>query len=344
MRTERDKFMAHYRIHIVLLVLAAVLALTACSQSTQTQEAELTPIRVQLSWVHSIEFAGFYEAETSYYAEEGLDVTFLPAFDSEGTYYDAIEAVTSGSAEFGVLDAGALLAAREAGAKIVAIGTIYQRSPLAFTSLAEENITRPEDLVGKTVMFSFLTSGVSYQAMLSSAGVDAASVNAIDRTDYSIAPLLDGRADVIDGWVINEIVALEQEGHQINIILVSDYGVEMYPNVIFTTEDLIASNPDLVLRFLRATVRGMQDAVDNPEEAVRLTASYDPTLDPDVQLVAMQRSLPLLKPAGSVPGAMTDDAWTYIMQTLTAQEILTEPLDVTQAYTLQFLNEIYGSR
>jgi NitT/TauT family transport system substrate-binding protein len=332
------------RAYATLAFFILPLVVSACA-ATPPPPVEKT-VTVQLSWVHSIEFAGFYDAVANNdYAQEGLKVNLLPGLDDSGNFYNPIDEVTSGRADFGVMDGGVLLTERAKGTKVVAIATIYQRHPLAFTSFADKNITRPQDLVGHSVLVNLAISGVAYNAMLVSAGVDPTKVNTIDRTsDFTEKPLIDGKADVLGGWVTDEVVALNAQGYKINTILVSDYGVEMYPDVIFTTEDKIAQDPDLVLGFVRATVKGTQSAIDDPDGAAALALTYGPTLKLDEQKAAMAISLPLLKPAGSQAGAMTDSAWKSTYQILQDQKILTAPLDVTQAYTLTFLNQVYANK
>ncbi|HEC23778.1 MAG TPA: hypothetical protein ENI95_12770 [Chloroflexi bacterium] len=326
----------------LLVVLALLTACTAVGEGSQAA-GPADEVTIQLSWLPDVEFTGFYTAlDRGFYADEGLDVTLQHVqFDENGVPISSIDVVTGGEAQFGVVDGGVLLEARESGAPIVAIATIYQRHPLALTSLAENEIVQPQDLVGKTVHVSFVSQTV-YNALLASQEIDPAEVNTVERTDFTIQPLLTGEADVIDAWVTNEVVDLELEGYEVNTILPFEYGIAIYPDVIFTTEDLIASNPDLVARFLAATLRGMRTAIDEPEYAAELTLNYDDTLSAEKLDASMFRSLPLLNPAGSQPGLMTADVWETTHQILLDQKMLAGPLDVTEAYTMEFLNAYYG--
>jgi ABC-type nitrate/sulfonate/bicarbonate transport system substrate-binding protein len=284
--------------------------------------------------------------DKGYYAGENLDVDLLAGgFGAEGQFIDPLQKVVSGEAEFGIVESTLLLPAREAGMPVVAIANIYQRHPLALTSLAEKNIVRPQDLVGKTVQLS-QNSTVLFQALLSAEGIDPASINVVERTDFTINPLINGEADVIDGWVINEIVPLTQGGYEFNMILPSDYGIDLSPAVIFTTEDMIANHPDLVKRFLRATLQGIQSAADDPARAAALSVEYKTAdnvpVEASEEAIAMQQSLPLLLPAGTRPGLMQPELWDFTDQVLVDQGILERPLDIEAAFTTKFLDEIYG--
>jgi NitT/TauT family transport system substrate-binding protein len=339
--------MKRVRILITLTVaIAASGALAACGpvEPTPTQEP-LTQLRFQLSWVHVVDHAGLYMAEAEgYYAAENLDLEIMAGgYDAAGEYIDPIARVLAGEAEFGMVDAGTLLIARAEGKPLVAVINLYQRSPVAFVSLAEQGIARPQDLAGHTVHLDLYNSGIVYQAMLTAAGIDRAQINEVQRTDFTLAPLLQGEADVLDGWVTYEVVDLKLQGREFNMILPSDYGVVMYANVIFTTEEFIENNPRLMDRFVRATVKGMQAVVDNPEKAAEVTVTYDPdNLALDATRQAALESLPLLNPAGSRPGMMSAQDWQTTHQMLLDQGILAQPIDVGAAYDLTFLNKAYA--
>lgn len=333
---------------LLLLVILTALLIAACDTgqsqpAASTSVPEKADIAVQLSWSHTIEFSGFYMAEAKgYYGTENLNVTLAPGgYDDTGNFIDTIAAVTSGQAQFGLIEAAVLLQAREAGTPVVALATIYQIHPQSLVSLAANNITRPADLIGKTVSTS-PDSLVVYRAMMASQGLDESQVNWVERTDFTINPLVNGEVDVIDGWVTNEVVSLTMGGYEINNILPSEYGINFYPNVIFTTEETLQNRPDLVERFVRATVRGMQAAVADPSESAALSVSYNSGLNQSVETEAMNRSLALISPATSEPGLMTAETWDYMYQTLLEAGVLAKEQDVTKAYTLTFLDQIYG--
>jgi NitT/TauT family transport system substrate-binding protein len=169
--------------------------------------------------------------------------------------------------------------------------------------------------------------------------VDISKVNVQDRIDLTIQSLLNGDVDVIDAWMITEVAELLAAGHEINMIIPSDYGIDVYPQVIFTTEDMIKNNPELVQRFLDATLLGMQAAMANPNDAVDIILTYNSQRTREVELSAMYQLLPLMLPAGSYPGEMTADIWVYTQDLLISQELLNAPLDdLNAAYTTQFLH------
>lgn len=324
---------------LALIGCIVVLLITSCSSANQPAAAAppATSVNVQLAWVHGSEYAGFYEAEEKgYYANENLAVKL-----NELGNTSPIDQVVNGKADFGITSADTLLLARAKGTPVVAIATLFQRSPVAFISLAEKNITRPQDLVGKKVLVHFEgTTGLVFKALLAAQGIDPSKVQGVPRTDFSNKQLLDGEVDVSDAFITNQPVELAKDGHQVNAILASDYGIDVYANVIFTSEATIAKKPDLVERFLRATIQGMQSAVQDPKEAATLAVAYNANLKLEAETESMNRSLPLINPAGGRPGMMRPEDWENTYQILLDQDILDKSLDLKTAYNLSFLEKV----
>lgn len=327
-----------WRPTLAALLVAALLTIAGCGPAPQAA-ATSEPVRVKLAWTHSVEYAGFYMAEElGYYADAGLAVELSTADGS-----DQVAAVTAGEMDFGINSADILLAERANGAPVVAIAAIYQRNPLALISLAEQGIERPADLVGKTIVADLGTGSTRaiITALLRAQQIDPASVNLVARSDFSNDALFNGQGDVIDVFVNDQPVDLEQQGHSLNTILVADYGIDMYVDVIYTSERLIAEHPERVERFLRATLAGAEAALEQPEEAARLALERNPELRLEHQTEAMRRALPLIKPGGTQPGMMAAEQWQATYELLHENGIITEPFAVEGAYSLAFLERIY---
>ena len=322
------------------LLITFILTLVGCGTLTQSPTpAAKRPIHVQLAWVHSIEYSGFYTAQDQgYYDSANLDVSLDVLGDTS-----PIDQVVAGKAQFGMTSADNVLLARAAGKPVVAVATIYQRSPIAFVSLAKNSITKPQDFIDKKVIVDLKgTTGIVYRALLASQSINEAQVQTQPRADYTNDALLNGKADVMDAFINNQPVQLKQQGYDVNVVLPSDYGIDLYANVIFTTEEMIKTQPDVVEAFVKATTLGMQRAIQDPEAATRLTLARGTNLNATSEATSMRLALPLMNPAGSRPGMMTAANWQTAYQILHDQGLLTQQLDVQQAYTLTFLDKVYS--
>jgi NitT/TauT family transport system substrate-binding protein len=274
--------------------------------------------------------------QKGYYAAEGLDVTFVES----GFLVDKLAPVLTGTAQFGVAGADELILARTEGKPLRAIAMIYRRSPIVFVSLAEKDITRPQDFVGKTIRAPAILVP-SLRAMTAQVGIAPDQYTIVDLPS-DLTMFATGDVLVWGAYINGFVVAAQQAGYQLNLIYPDDYGVHFYSDTLFTTDDLITADPDLVQRFLRATLQGWTYAVEHPSEIGAMVVQYNPAADPALENDKMIASLPLVNTGEDFIGWMKPEIWAGMEQTLREQGVLTAPLDVTQVYTMQFLEETYG--
>jgi NitT/TauT family transport system substrate-binding protein len=311
------------------------LIFSACSPLA-TPATTLTPIIVQLLWTHQAEFAGLYAADQNgYYAQEGLAVTFLQG----GATIDNVAAVQEGKAQFGIASAEALITARDQGKTLRAIAAVFRRSPTVFLTLANSGITRPQEFAGKTIR-TLATLTATLHAMASFVGVSPNQYTEINLpSDVSMF----ASGDVpIWGMYLNGIaVPIKQAGYKVNIIYPDNYGVHFYGDVLISTDEMIKTNPDLVLRFLRASLKGWTYALENPETAISMLLKVEPKADKVIESEKMVVSLPFINTGEDHIGWMKAEVWSGMEKTLREQGILSQSLDVSQIYDLQFLEEVY---
>jgi NitT/TauT family transport system substrate-binding protein len=325
------------KLSVFILLLLAACGPQAAPTATPVP---LETVKVQLAWVHEYSESPFYAAiENGHFAKQGLSVSLAEGGFGEAGYIEPIEEVLSGEADFALGTSPSILQARADGKPIVAIGAVLQRSPSSLISLAENNITRPSDLVGKTVAVNDGGNMQTYLALLASQGIDPADVNTIPRTDFGIDALLNGDVDVLSGWLINEGVLVQEAGKEPSFILMSDYGVDTYDFVVFTTEDTIKNRREMVQGFMTALSAGITDVVSNPEQAVEFTLKYDPELDKDAQLRRLESAIPLMNVPGIPHGTMQSSVWEATQDVLVSQGILDAPVDLTQAFSLDFVEQ-----
>jgi NitT/TauT family transport system substrate-binding protein len=294
-------------------------------------------VTVQLAWTHSAQFAGFYAAEQrGYYAAEGLAVTLVEG----GPTLDRLKPVLEATAQFGIASPDQLIAARAAGQSVRAIATVYRRSPSVYMALADSGITRPQDFVGKTIQTARF--GIpTVHAITARVGVRPDQYRWVESTP-DLTPFYTGQVHVRGVFLTNEVVEAQAAGYKLNLIYPDDYGIHRYADTIFTSDDVIARNPDLVTRFLRATLKGWTFAMENPTAIGPLVVKYAPQADPALEAAKMTASIPLVNTGEDAIGWMTPKMWAEMERAYREQGLLTAAVDVTQVYTMRFLNEIYG--
>ncbi|MCB8946340.1 MAG: ABC transporter substrate-binding protein [Ardenticatenaceae bacterium] len=319
-----------------LTLLISLLFLIACSGNTANSEPP-TQITVQLSWFHTVEFAGFYTAiEQGFYADENLEVTILPG----GPDVSPNQAVIDGEADFGIVGSDAILLSRADGESLTAVMTILRRSPVVLMALAESGIEAPADFAGKRVQRIAPNMDSSYDiqllAMLTQASVDIESINFMEVTDYSLGALLSDEVDVYNAFSTNEVVDANLRGVDVNLIFPEEYGIQIYSDLVFANQSFIDENPEVVARFVQATLKGYQYAIEHIDEAVATTLTYDETLDEDFQRASMRAEIPLIDTGDSRIGLMDTAVWESTHSILLEQGLLAEPIDWQAAFTNEF--------
>ena len=225
--------------------------------------------------------------------------------------------LVSGETDFAIVGGDQFLAARSQGEPLVAIAVIFQKNPYVYVSLKSSGIERPQDLVGKRVMVA-PDAEFQHRALLYKLDI---APGAIDRVPYErdVTPLITGQVDAQTVYRMGTGLAFDETGYELNWIWMEDYGIHFYADTIVTGEALIQQNPDLVERFLRATVKGWRYAIESPDEAVDLTLQYDPTLTRDRQTRMMAAQTPLIHTGKVNIGWMRAGVWREMQDILLEQ-------------------------
>ncbi len=212
--------------------------------------------------------------------------------------------------------------------------------------MADSGIVRPSDFIGKTVATRDTVGSqkdfeLQFYAMMKRLGLAASKVKIVP-FDPAYAAFYNGKVEVTPCYSTGGLIKIRQKGLKLNLIWPSDYGIHFYSDTLTTTDRLISEKPDLVTRFLRATLRGWQDAIEDYRQAVTVTLRYAQGADREIQTAMMEAMLPLVHTGEDQIGWMKGEVWQGMYKILLEQRLLERPFDVNEAYTLRFLKEIYG--
>lgn len=335
---------------LVLLWLAAVLvfALPGCGGAgAGAPVATPSPARgaavkltLGLGYIPDVQFAPFYVAkERGYYGAEGLDVDFRQGFQT-----DVLTLVATDSLQFGVASGDEVLVARSQGLPLVYVAAWFQKFPISVIALEAAGIGRVEDLRGRTIGVP-QRAGATYvglRALLTSAGLSEADVQLREVGFNQVQALTQGQVEAVVGYTNNEPVQLRNLGHAITTINVFDR-VNLVSNGLVTNEKTIGERPELVERMTRAFLRGLEDVIARPDEAVDSTiARYVPEAAGrrDVLRQVLDASIPLWQSdltARQGVGAIDPAAWSESRELLRQLKLLGGEVNPEQAYTRRFL-------
>jgi ABC-type nitrate/sulfonate/bicarbonate transport system substrate-binding protein len=265
--------------------------------TTPTDPGELRTLNVQLGWIANVENAGeFVAASKGYYAEEGLEPTLTPG--GPGAILEPT--VASGSALVGLSSADTIALANAEGAGLKIVGVTLQSNPSAVMSLASNPVPDAKSLEGKRLGLQQSGEAI-YAAFFEAADVDASQITIVP-VQFDPAPLVAGEVDAFASFQTNQPIALAAEGIETVTFLLADYGYNLYADAFFVAEDTLADDEarDTVVRFLRATRRGWEDAIADPAAAAQIVVDEygaDLDLDIDGQTATMEAFVPLIQTA-----------------------------------------------
>jgi NitT/TauT family transport system substrate-binding protein len=328
---------------VIMLCLVALLGccLSACEKSNE--KAPLDKVTLQLKWFHQAQFAGFYVAkEKGYYQDENLDVTFLEG----GKGVDGINTLVSGRADFAVVSPEDVIIKKSQGAPIEALAAIYQRSAVVFMTRADSGIIRPFDFDGKVVAVGGKAGAIrdfqlQFNALMKKLKIDGTSIK-ITPYDPDYTDFKKGTVDVTPAYITGGFIKMKKEGYPLNVIWPGDYGIHCYSDTLATRKTLIDKNPELIVRFLRATLKGWRKTVGDTETAVSATMKYARVKNKALQTAMMEAQLPLVHTGEHPIGWMQKNYWQEMIKLLHEQGVIPKSFSFDEeVFTVQFLNRIY---
>ena len=310
--------------------------------------AELTPVKLQLQWFTQAQFAGYFAAaDQGCYAEAGLDVEIMQG---------AVEIVpqdvlAAGDADFALAWVPKALASREAGANIVDIAQIFQRSGTLQVSFKDANITSPADFKGKTIGSWGYGNEFEIFAALGKAGLDPATDVEIVAQSFDMSGLLSGDIDAAEAMIYNEYAQVLEAVNpatgelytpeDLNVVSYEEEGVGMLQDAIWADGERLANDPaykEMATAFVKASLKGWVYCRDNPEACRDIVVAQGSKLGTSHQLWQMNEVNGLIWPAANGVGYIDSAAWDRTVEiasntpNLDGATVLTKPVD-PGAYT-----------
>ncbi len=315
------------------LVLISLLA-AACG-APAAPAAEVTQVRLPVGYIPNVQFAPLYVAiDKGFYSQEGIEVTMDYNMET-----DSMALLGADELTFAVVSGEQVLLGRAQGLPVVYVMAWYQKYPIGVTMPKELGVQSPADLKGKKIGIPGLygASYIGFIALLNAGGLTEQDVT-LDSIGFSqVETLAAGQEDAVVIYVANEPVQLAARGFDVTTLRVSDY-LDLVANGLVTNEKTLKENPQLVQRMVRATLRGIEYTIANPDEAYEISKKYVENLDKAdeaVQKQVLAASAELWK--GDKLGFSEPQAWQNMQDILLQMGLLKAPLDLTQAFTNEFI-------
>ncbi|WP_331769126.1 ABC transporter substrate-binding protein (plasmid) [Embleya sp. NBC_00888] len=236
--------------------------------------------------------------EKGYFDEAGFDVTIAVG---SGTV-DDMKMVAGGRADYSVGDftTYAITSAKERF-PLTVVGAIHQRSLAGIMALEGSGIGKPGDLVGKKIADQpGSTNQVMFPVYAKAAGIPADKVEFVPSAPAALPQLLvSGQVDGIGQFAVGKpLIEKATKGKKVVVLRYGDLLPDLYSNTLFTRKDIADKHPDQVKKFSAALLKGLADAVADPEAAARTLKKYNPTQDVEVAAAELRLMADYVKPPG----------------------------------------------
>jgi NitT/TauT family transport system substrate-binding protein len=296
-----------------------------------------TAIPFQLNWMAGGANAGFAAAlAEGYYKDAGLDVTIIQGNGSGNT----AQLVANGRAQVAYADAVAVSQLIAKGAPMKVVATIYQSNPNAVMALKKTGIKSVKDLAGKKVG---VPSGSSQTTMLplllKSNNLKESDITMIDMPVASMVPaLLQGQVDAVLGSIDAYQIQAESQGAQLDVYRFADYGVPTVSTSIFVSNSYLKDNPEVVRKFIAASLKGWSFALDNPDKTIKDLKVVFPEVNEKLATAELAAITPLFCSGGAKYIGKAEDAlWVKSQDLLSEVKLLPAGQDPKTYYSNDYL-------
>ncbi len=328
-----------------LIRVAAFVGLSFLSSIAPALAQQLDKVRFGTNWVAEPEHGGFYQAlADGTYRKYGLDVTIVPG----GPQVNNRILLPVGRLDF-FMSANLLQAFDAVAQKVptISVAAMFQKDPQVLIAHPDTGVENFEDLKKLTLFVSNEGVATYFQWMKSEFGFSEAKVKPYT---FNPQPFLADKNSAMQGYVTSEPYAIEQQGgFRPKIFLLADYGFDTYSTLIETRRDLVENKPDLVRRFVEASILGWYHFLYDDNAPARALIRKD---NPEMTDALIAYSVENLKRYGIVDsgdtlklgiGAMTDARVQSFFDKMARAGVVDRAIDFRKSYTPQFVGKGVGT-
>jgi NitT/TauT family transport system substrate-binding protein len=303
---------------------------TTSAETLSSTSVQPMNVTLALNWFPEAEHGGFYAALVhGYFKEEGLNVTIRPV----------IADVADAKVEFGVDNADKLLLGRAQQADVVVVMSPIQNSPRCIMVHKKSGLTRLEDLSGKKPFTLAINSGQPFaQYLKKKVNLEEAQV-----VPYpgNVSMFLEDPNYGQQAYSFSEPFVAEQQQGEPLCLMLSDIGFNTYTSVLLTRRELIDTQPEVVAKMTRASIRGWRKYLADPDETNKWIHEQNPQMGLEILAFGVKALRPLCLPEGfdeNRLGEMTAERWQTLVEQMTEIGLLKpESMQSTDAYSLKFI-------
>jgi ABC-type nitrate/sulfonate/bicarbonate transport system substrate-binding protein len=324
-----------------LVGLSVVVSVIAAALGGLGEVAAARPLKVRMDWRYQGYQAPFFIAvDKGYYKAAGLEVELLAGQGSA----TGVKTVASGAEELGFLDAGVAALSISKGAPLRVVAGIIQRNPTVVISWKDNPVNKPKDMEGKSIAWvPGVATNFTLTALWKANGVDESKIKKVSTTREASESLFLERKTQFGSGFVNASWAVylaKGYGKDMQIMRAADHGVNTLSLAVVAHTRLIGEEPQVVRAFVAATLKGLKEAVENPELGWKTVVKHKPEVDAKLAQYGLENSLALLHTdasKGKPLGWTSDKDWTATLDFLETHMSLSPRLPLDRYYTNEFI-------
>lgn len=319
-----------------MTIVVLILMLVGCSPNKENESDEaLEDLTIMLDWYPNAVHAGIYYAkEKGLFEEEGLNVTIeMPAETN-----DPLKLAAIGKVDLAISYQTQVALSRSEDIPVVSLAALVRHSLDGIMYKKESGIISPKDLENKTVGYS--SSEISraiVETMVEADGGDPSKVQMMD-VGWDLMPAIatDNVDALTSAYRNHQLIILNKEGHTIEMIDPSDYGVPAnYELILVTGEETLTKKKPLFEKFWRALAKGHEAVKENPEMGLQVLLEHENEsfpLDKEIETQSLEVLLPLMD-AENIPfGYQEEESWEAVIDWLVERKVIQEKLDTKEVF------------
>lgn len=257
---------------VIKLIAAALLSAVALSAAAQDA------VSLRLNWyLGGLHVPFYYGKDLGYFKQEGIELTINEGRGSANT----VQVVAAGSDTFGMADSSSLITTAAKGADVKSVMSLLNSTGFSVVSLASSGIRKPKDLEGKSLAVSPGDPlGQLFRALAAHNKLDINTIRFVQVDPAAkVVAVLEKKVDALLGGADDQFFLIKYKGVEPSALRYADHGANIVGMTIVTTGNTIKSKPDLVRRFVKASVRSWEEARKNPQAAVDAAMKVKPDLN-----------------------------------------------------------------
>lgn len=320
-------------------ILAACNGQNPAETKVREDSKELDKIEFALGWKAEAEYGGFFQAlATGIYEDYGLDVNI----QATAPRTNVTQLLLGGLADVIMGNAVRALKSVQQGIPTITVATIFQGELQILLAHPNTGVESLQDLKGRPIFISPGANVTYWPILREKYGFDDSQQRPYN---FNVSPFLADKNSAQQGVLTSEPYTIEKEGGFEPVVLpLSEAGYNPYSFTIETTKKLVVQNPDLVKRFVEASIKGWYSYFADPAPGNKLIKEANPEMGDDLLAYGVTKLQEYqMATSGDAAklgiGAMSDERWQSLYKELVAVGVLDKSTNYQEAYTLDFVNQ-----